>query len=490
MKLETHKKNFTQANIPYLTKSRTSIYSEDSKKTPVNSPRRLVKSEVNINGLFLNNIDNKLKGSTTFDSKKTNSKMNYVSCEEFHNFNIQEERNQLEDQSLSKIMKSFNDLDINDLDLIKDIHVYNNKESIVVPHERKNKKPKDYKSKSSKSGCSMYFKFNQSTISKVNCSKILVIDSNNISLNCGNNLTGEEIGNKPTGGGADNITKNYFYKYGDDVIRNTSSNLHNASSLQEEDYQTNSKKIHRSRISRLRSRDGLNKYNNNSGSNNASLRNDNLLSNDKSFTSKGKNSFQLSVLLNKMKVNFETIQSPSEKADTPKRISRNLLENFDDIKDNNSDLFSSPNQFKCMLDHESCYKTPKLRKEKNANQFFTGSKSFNLPSNDSICMFNTVYDLDFVKNLLKQEEDKIINPNYLISHPLMEAQFRSILVNWLIELSEEFAFKRDTLHYAVRYIDIFFSNSKDFSNTKLQLLGIVSLSLAAKIEVRIIFTFS
>ena len=110
-------------------------------------------------------------------------------------------------------------------------------------------------------------------------------------------------------------------------------------------------------------------------------------------------------------------------------------------------------------------------------------KNISIENINKSITYTTVYDLEFVNNMLKKDEEYKINPNYLINHPILKSEYRSILLNWLMELSEEFAFKRDTFHYAARYVDMYLANSKDFSNTQLQLLGIVSLSLSAKIEV-------
>ncbi len=58
---------------------------------------------------------------------------------------------------------------------------------------------------------------------------------------------------------------------------------------------------------------------------------------------------------------------------------------------------------------------------------------------------------------------------------------RILLVEWMMEVCDEFGLKRETYHLAVYYIDLFLSRI----NTpieKLQLLGSSSLLLAAKIE--------
>lgn len=93
-----------------------------------------------------------------------------------------------------------------------------------------------------------------------------------------------------------------------------------------------------------------------------------------------------------------------------------------------------------------------------------------------------VYDLSFVKNMLEREKVYQPDASYLNKHPKLDASHRTILIDWLMELCEEFAFKRDTFHYAVYYIDRFLSNVKDISKGSLQLIGVASLSIAAKFE--------
>ena len=225
------------------------IFKEDSKRTPLHSPYQQLKTTLNIKGFINEIVTNKVKGSTTFDSKKTPSKGKFVSFEEFKDINSPDEGQIKGDNSLSKIMKSFNDLDINDLDLIKDIYVENCKRSVVTNNsdDKQNHKVLNFnniklnmsKSKSiGQSGCSLNFKFNQSTISKVNCSKILVVDSKNVIMNSENysDRGFKNMGNQ----------KEFKINTKNDFIEKTVSKL--PDSIGEH---TVSKKTHRSRISRL-----------------------------------------------------------------------------------------------------------------------------------------------------------------------------------------------------------------------------------------------
>jgi len=432
---------------------------EDLKGEKYNSQDEAMKNGCNDP---FHNDNQKIKGSTTYLSKKSQSNMKYVSFEEFQNFNNSHGNPSKGDESISKIMKSFNDYDINDLDMIKDIYLDNSKGSILTrklePNDFKNFKVFDFgktnysKIRSFKSGqsvCSMPFKFNQSnTNSRINCSKILVVDSKNISLNIEevNRISEKDISFRG------NDSKNNIHFNIESFHKTCSRNGNDGVSF--DMCETVSKKIHKSRISRIKSKESKSKSNTNNPQTDEkhfetnrkmSFKNVNFVSENKSHESKNKNSFQLSNILNSEN-NYFTPRDKVRKG------------------------FGDPFTFNLSLDK---YHRRSSRSLKTLDE--------------SIPLYSTVYDLEFVNNLLKQDDEKIINPDYLNDHPLLKAEYRSILINWLIELSEEFAFKRDTLHYAARYIDIYLSNTQNFSNTKLQLLGIVALSLAAKIEVYFLF---
>ncbi|KQK23002.1 hypothetical protein BRADI_1g70627v3 [Brachypodium distachyon] len=63
----------------------------------------------------------------------------------------------------------------------------------------------------------------------------------------------------------------------------------------------------------------------------------------------------------------------------------------------------------------------------------------------------------------------------------INAKMRGILVNWLVEVAEEFRLQADTLYLAVTYVDRFLT-AIAVPRNKLQLLGVASLFVAAKYE--------
>jgi cyclin A len=58
---------------------------------------------------------------------------------------------------------------------------------------------------------------------------------------------------------------------------------------------------------------------------------------------------------------------------------------------------------------------------------------------------------------------------------------RGILVDWLVDVADEFKLMADTLYLAVSYIDRFLTVSV-VSRNKLQLLGVASLLVAAYVR--------
>ncbi|AES59369.2 carboxy-terminal domain cyclin [Medicago truncatula] len=63
----------------------------------------------------------------------------------------------------------------------------------------------------------------------------------------------------------------------------------------------------------------------------------------------------------------------------------------------------------------------------------------------------------------------------------VNASMRGVLVDWLVEVAEEYKLVSDTLYFSVSYIDRFLSLN-DLTRQKLQLLGVASMLVASKYE--------
>ena len=72
-------------------------------------------------------------------------------------------------------------------------------------------------------------------------------------------------------------------------------------------------------------------------------------------------------------------------------------------------------------------------------------------------------------------------PGYMNKQPDITCGMRAILVDWLVEVADEFRMDPQTLYLAMSITDHFLS-SMLVTRSKLQLVGITSLYIAAKLE--------
>lgn len=66
------------------------------------------------------------------------------------------------------------------------------------------------------------------------------------------------------------------------------------------------------------------------------------------------------------------------------------------------------------------------------------------------------------------------------------AAMRSILVDWMVEIQENFELNHETLYLAVKLTDIYLSRGK-VDKDVLQLVGAAAVFIASKFDVRIAF---
>lgn len=92
-------------------------------------------------------------------------------------------------------------------------------------------------------------------------------------------------------------------------------------------------------------------------------------------------------------------------------------------------------------------------------------------------------DTETLKQLLLSEQDYQFNPHYLdTTGTHIKWNMRAILLNWIVEVSEDFGLKRSTYHYAANYVDRYLAVTPDIPVKNLQLLGLTALDLATKLE--------
>jgi hypothetical protein len=90
-------------------------------------------------------------------------------------------------------------------------------------------------------------------------------------------------------------------------------------------------------------------------------------------------------------------------------------------------------------------------------------------------MIDSTDEFSNLKNKIKNyfgNIQKIINP-----------QMRTILLNWIIEVTSQLGFKRQTYHQTVFLVDNFLIKYEDVKIEELQLVGVVCLMISAKFEV-------
>ena len=73
------------------------------------------------------------------------------------------------------------------------------------------------------------------------------------------------------------------------------------------------------------------------------------------------------------------------------------------------------------------------------------------------------YDLTFYQNLIENSKKvrKINFKNILKNHKKIKWEHRLHTLCWMMQICEEFAFKRDTYHYACNYFDNYLTFTKD-----------------------------
>ena len=88
--------------------------------------------------------------------------------------------------------------------------------------------------------------------------------------------------------------------------------------------------------------------------------------------------------------------------------------------------------------------------------------------------------LDDIDGYMRSLEERR-RPRDYMPMAVIRPSWRAILVDWLVEVTDEFKLLPDTLHLAVSYLDRFLS-VRDVVERELQLLGVAALLVAAKYD--------
>nr|XP_057923108.1 G2/mitotic-specific cyclin-B3 [Doryrhamphus excisus] len=82
---------------------------------------------------------------------------------------------------------------------------------------------------------------------------------------------------------------------------------------------------------------------------------------------------------------------------------------------------------------------------------------------------------------LKEREEKFVLSNYMTTQPSLNKEMRSVLIDWLVEVQENFELFHETLHLAVKLTDHYLAKTPIHHNM-LQLVGTTSVLIASKFE--------
>ncbi|XP_072148694.1 cyclin-A1-4 isoform X3 [Setaria viridis] len=89
---------------------------------------------------------------------------------------------------------------------------------------------------------------------------------------------------------------------------------------------------------------------------------------------------------------------------------------------------------------------------------------------------------EIYENLREAETSKMPSTNFVeTTQTDMSTTMRAVLIDWLVEVTEEYRLVPETLYLTVNYIDRYLS-VKEISRNRLQLLGVACLLIAAKYE--------
>jgi len=86
-------------------------------------------------------------------------------------------------------------------------------------------------------------------------------------------------------------------------------------------------------------------------------------------------------------------------------------------------------------------------------------------------------------NYYRKREAKFCVGDYMTRQKDLSQNMRSILVDWLVEVQENFELNHETLYLAVKMVDIYLSRTQ-IARDKLQLLGATCLFIACKFDER------
>jgi len=86
------------------------------------------------------------------------------------------------------------------------------------------------------------------------------------------------------------------------------------------------------------------------------------------------------------------------------------------------------------------------------------------------------------ETMLQKDREYKRDSLYIRKHPSLQPRMRSVLLDWLVEVCEVYRLHRETFYLAVDYVDRYLSTQRNIPKTRLQLVGVTALFIAAKNE--------
>ncbi|XP_063802109.1 G1/S-specific cyclin-E1 isoform X2 [Pseudophryne corroboree] len=89
---------------------------------------------------------------------------------------------------------------------------------------------------------------------------------------------------------------------------------------------------------------------------------------------------------------------------------------------------------------------------------------------------------DVWRNMLQKDRTYPRDKNLFRRHPELQQNMRGVLLDWLMEVCEVYKLHRETFYLAQDLFDRFMATQENVMKSRLQLIGIASLFIAAKLE--------
>lgn len=168
---------------------------------------------------------------------------------------------------------------------------------------------------------------------------------------------------------------------------------------------------------------------------------------------------------------------------TPKLLTNILKKHKNLINSNNSRPHAKLSENKLTKILKCCEKLEEIETKTDIislSQEKTNMK--NKQNNDNLedeNINNCVY-----RFLLQRESAYQLNPHFLRNNQEINALMRAVLIDWMSEVSMEFSLKKQTFQQATYYLDKVLELNPKTSKQTLQLIGVSSLLIASKLEVK------